>query len=207
MRDVYPGKYINERGEEIITIENDGQDLSIVIRGIRFEGSNLSFLHIVDPLPLDEKQSALFSLTGDELINYELEFEMPIPVAFGNETWPGILHVRFRSEQPPGKNIDEKMDVRLVWANHEIPFMNIDSGFDGLYLLQKAMPHGHLIKCCLNCAFSEYSPLNNGSFACFRNNKQGILAVRSKSNLFRVWNSMTEYVQETHLCSEFQSKI
>jgi hypothetical protein len=34
-------------------------------------------------------------------------------------------------------------------------------------------------------------------------NKNAYLAVRGKHDLFRIWSTMTEFVQETYLCPEF----
>jgi hypothetical protein len=80
---------------------------------------------------------------------------------------------------------------------------------DELLDLQKQLPPDTYLKTCINCAFSDYSPAGHGCFgglACFRDNKAGYAAVASKWDLFRIWNSMTEFVQETHVCPEFERR-
>jgi hypothetical protein len=65
------------------------------------------------------------------------------------------------------------------------------------------------LKACINCAFSDYSPCGHGLFgglACFRDNKQAYLSVQTKRDLFEIWSTMTEFVQETFLCSEFERR-
>ena len=68
---------------------------------------------------------------------------------------------------------------------------------------------GTLMKACINCAFSDYSPVGHGLFgglACFRGNKAGYRGVTSKGGLFKIWDTMTEFVQETYLCPEFEKR-
>jgi hypothetical protein len=46
-----------------------------------------------------------------------------------------------------------------------------------------------------------------GTLACFRDNKSGYGAVRSKDDVFDGWPTLTEYVAETHVCSEFAVRV
>jgi hypothetical protein len=81
---------------------------------------------------------------------------------------------------------------------------------DELLDLQRQLPDGMLMKACINCAFSDYSPYGHalfGGLACFRGNKDGYGAVKGKSDIFRIWDTMTEFVQETYLCPEFKKRL
>ncbi len=81
---------------------------------------------------------------------------------------------------------------------------------DELLEIQVALPESTYMKACINCTFSDYAPAGNGMFgcmACFRDNKAGYLAVRNKSDLYRIWDTKTEWVQETYLCSEFERRV
>ena len=63
-------------------------------------------------------------------------------------------------------------------------------------------PRGPTSSLHINCASSDYSPVGHGLFgglACFRDNKEGYRKVKSKHDLFRVWGTMTGFVQETFL--------
>ena len=46
-----------------------------------------------------------------------------------------------------------------------------------------------------------------GGLACFRDNKSGYRAVRSEGDSFRIWATVTEFVQETYLCPEFERRL
>jgi hypothetical protein len=75
--------------------------------------------------------------------------------------------------------------------------------------VQGQLPPGTHLRVCITCAYSDYSPAGHGLFgglACFRGNKAEYLAVRSKADLFRVWGTMTGFVQETYLCPEFDRR-
>ena len=83
--------------------------------------------------------------------------------------------------------------------------------FEGEMLdLQRQLPSDCFLKACINCAFSDYSPYGHSLFgwlACFRNNKIGYRDVSCKDVLFDVWDTMTEFVPETHLCPEFEKRM
>jgi hypothetical protein len=62
---------------------------------------------------------------------------------------------------------------------------------------------------CFGCGLSDYSPLGHplfGGLSCFRDNEIGYRSVRTKADLFRIWETRTELVQETHLCPRFERR-
>ena len=70
------------------------------------------------------------------------------------------------------------------------------------------LPGAHL-RACITCAYSDYGPVGHGLFgglACFRDHKAEYRAVRSKADLFRIWGTMTGFVQETYLCPQFERR-
>ena len=80
--------------------------------------------------------------------------------------------------------------------------------------VQRKLPPCTFMKACINCAFSDYSPYGHGLFGnmiCFRANKAGYLALPSgedfeKEAYFAVLDTVSEMVQEIHLCPEFQRR-
>jgi hypothetical protein len=81
---------------------------------------------------------------------------------------------------------------------------------DELLDLQRRLQPEASLKACITCAFSDYSPYGNGMFgwlACFRGNKAAYTAVKSKLDLFRIWDTATDLVQETYLCPEFRVRL
>jgi hypothetical protein len=45
-----------------------------------------------------------------------------------------------------------------------------------------------------------------GDLACFRGNADVYLTVSSKREIFQIWDTLTEYVAETHLCPSYQRR-
>jgi hypothetical protein len=87
--------------------------------------------------------------------------------------------------------------------------------FEGEMLdVQGKLPPGTFMKACINCAFSDYSPYGHGLFGnmiCFRANKAGYLTLPSgddfcKDDYFAVMSTVSETVQETYLCPEFERR-
>ena len=78
---------------------------------------------------------------------------------------------------------------------------------DELQDIPQALPEGAYLKACISCAFSDYSPGGHGLFGClatFRDNKAAYRQATSKRDLLVMWDTMTEFVQETYLCPAFE---
>jgi hypothetical protein len=81
--------------------------------------------------------------------------------------------------------------------------------------LQRKLPPGTFMTACINCAFSDYSPCGHGLFGnliCFRANKAGYLGLPSgedfsKDAYFDVMETVSEMVQETYVCPEFERRL
>lgn len=209
MNEIYPGKYRDELGEENITIENDGRNLRTIIRGVQFAGT--MFDDFEPQWQEDDSRRDLFSFSAGSLCNCVFEFEMPVTIVTPDGEVEGKLHVFLQLGKP--FNVRGGLDEEIVKLKLFFEEQAFESGgtkgwfADELQELLSALPPGYFIKCCYNCALSEYYPAGFGFFgglACFRDNKAEFLKVRGKTALFGVWDSRTGYVQETYLCSEFQ---
>ena len=203
---VYPTIYRDEQGEVITWLHNDGETLRMVVRGVEFVGSD--FDGFEPSKQTDPSSLSSFTLHRGELCSYTLECDIPVPVV-GTKADTGILHTRLKIGDPAPKGwIDyEHLEIELRLGEHCF-LSSGESGWfeDELLDIQKQLPAGIYLKACINCAFSDYSPYGHGLFgclACFRDNKDGYCSVQSKSDLFRIWDTMTEYVQETYVCPEF----
>jgi hypothetical protein len=76
--------------------------------------------------------------------------------------------------------------------------------------IQKHLPEGVFMKACINCLYSDYSPLGHGLFGgmmCFRNLKEEYLLVKSKDDLWSVHGRQERMVQETYLCPDFARRV
>jgi hypothetical protein len=210
MHAIYPAKYSDRMGEELTTITNDGKILSIVLRGIEFRGDDFDALE--PPNDADPSVLSSFCIHRNELCSCVIDAEIPVPIVTPHTSTEGILSVHLELGEPaPNGGLDrEGLSLRLAFGDRVFTSKGRSGYFeDELGDLQKQMPEGTYLRACIICAFSDYSPLGHGLYgalACFRDNKQGYLSIQSKRDLFGVWGTMTEYVQETFLCSEFERR-
>jgi len=66
------------------------------------------------------------------------------------------------------------------------------------------------MKACINCLYSDYSPLGHGLFGCmmcFRNLKAEYVKVTTKDELWPIHDRYDRLVQETYLCPDFERRI
>jgi hypothetical protein len=210
MNAIYPTKYRDRAGEVVATMTNDGNMLSVVLRGVEFRGGDFDALEPVGGP--DPDRLASFTFQHGCLCACEMEVEMPVLVATPRGDLDGRLVARLELGDPaPNGGIDrEYLLLRLGFGDRVLASRGWSGWFeDELADLQRQMPEGTYLKACVTCAFSDYSPVGHGLFgglACFRGNKAGYRAVRSKADLFRVWDTMTGFVQETFLCPEFERR-
>jgi hypothetical protein len=138
-----------------------------------------------------------------------------MPVVYGGETLTGELHMHFELGDPrpdPKRGLDrEVLQLTLTVAGQSFTSGKTESGWfeDELVGIQAALPAGMYMKCCFTCAFSDYHPVGNslfGDLACFRDNKEAYRQVWSKYQLFEIWDTRTDFVQETLLCPEFERR-
>lgn len=207
---VYPARYQDARGVETTTIRNDGRTLWMTVRGLEFSGSDFDALE--SPLGLDAAARASFSLVHDCLADCTIEWEMPLAVVVGDRETEAHLDARLRlGRAAPRGGIDQEiLCLVLRWESGIAESRERGWFEDAMADLQALLPGGVSLRCCFGCAFSDYSIYGHGLFgslACFRDNKDDYLAVRTKNGLARIWPTMTEYVQETFVCPQFQRRI
>jgi len=209
----YPARYRDAQGEEYTTIENDGKRLRMMVRGVEFVGADFDGLEAtLDPA---DPRLASFTLYGGSLCACHLEWVMPLPVVVRQELITRQLQVYLELGHPRpegNRGIDQEI-LRLCLSSGGASFWSSGTSggfFEGeLRDLQQTLPEGAYLKACISCAFSDYSPVGNGLFgslACFRGNRAAYRQVTGKHALFAIWDTMTEFVQETDLCPEFEHR-
>jgi len=211
MNEIYPTKYQDKHGEEITTLQNDGKQLSMTVRGVTFAGNDFDSLEAT--ISPDSPQLKSFTLHANSLAACDIECDMPmIFIANGIEA-PCNLHIHLKLGKPlsNGAIENEALQLRLDLNGKSYTSCGQHGWFeDELVELHQCLPEPVYLKCCFNCASSDYFPAGYGLFgglACFRDNKQQYLKVENKSDLFQIWETMTELVQETYLCAEFEKRI
>jgi hypothetical protein len=212
----YPAQYRDRHGVVAAVLRNDGRTLSLSLRGVEFRSDDFDGF---EPDPgADPAALASFTLHHGYLCACTMNVEMPLPVVVGGEVIGGVLsvHLELGDPKPNGSlGLDHEalsLDLMLsgVVYRSASPSGSLSGWFeDQLLDLQRQLPEGAYLKACITCALSDYHPVGHGGFgglACFRDNKEGYLAVRTKNGLFGVWDTMTGFVQETYLCPEFRRR-
>jgi Family of unknown function (DUF6304) len=210
MEAAYPGVYRDRFGQESTLIMNDGKALTMIVRGVTFRGSD--FDGFEPQATTDANQLSTFTMNRGELCSCVIETEMMIPICVSDSLIDGKLTVRLGLGDPiPTGGIDrECLFIELRFGKSEFKSNGLSGWFEDEMLdIQKQLPPNTYMKSCINCAFSDYHPVGHGLFgglACFRDNKHGYRAVKNKSDLLAIWNTTTEFVQETYLCPEFERR-
>jgi hypothetical protein len=211
MRAAYPTTYRDAHGEIATAIENDGKMLRMLLDGVAFEGCDFDSF---EPVPgSDPARLSRFSLARGSLCACTLDFSMPVSVLTDAGTAPAMLAVHLVLGRARANGSLDELIVRLALVLGDARFESEGRwGWfeDELADIQRKLPAGWHLKMCFGCAWSDYSPGGHGLFgglACFRDNKAAYRAVTSKSEMFEIWDTMTEYVGETHLCPEFDKRV
>ena len=212
LSEAYPACYRDRFGEVATTLYNDGKQLRMSLRGVEFTGGSLDDWEPAAHADATLLQSFTFMLSGRELCEYTLEFDMPIPVVFQTERLQGTLHVLLTlgAATSNGGTDRETLFLRLTVGDSSFASQGKVGWFeDELLDIQRQLPEGMYMYICFCCAYSDYHPVGNGLFGglgCFRNKKQEYLAVSSKFELMDLWGANVENVQETYRCPEFERR-
>ena len=210
---IFPGGYQDQAGYEAITWRVEGShryqlpslDVFTTVRGIGLQGGDFDDLEPADPsavagtLPLDQ---------AGELTGCVLSGDLPCIAAVGGQRRPATiafsLDLRPAATMLPGPAHPLTLSLALDGVTHQVA----DDWFeDGIQRLERALPPGALLVCCVTCLFSDYSPGGHGltGIRCHRAAKEQYLAVRSKADYWPI--PVTEEVPETYLCEEYQRRI
>lgn len=209
--DIYSTTYRDQHGEETTTIQNDSQQLSVTIRGITFSGEDFDSLEVQNLH--EDSNIELFVLHNGSLAACELECDMPISIMSNEKLSSSNLHVHLKLGKPLPQGFIENEELQLCLDFDGISYTSCGRhGWfdDELLEIQEALPDRTYLRCCHSCAFSDYHPSGSGLFgnlACFRDNKKAYLKIKSKVDLFEIWETRTGYVQETYLCPAFEKRV
>jgi hypothetical protein len=201
--DRYPATYFDAKGTESTSIENDSELLRMSVRGVEFVGSEFDSLE--PTMETTPSELSGFSFDHGFLSSCRIQCRMPIRINAHDRDGEGILEVDIAL----GKFDHGSLRIALEHGGQRFAGPGNTGWFeDELNGLQKQLPSGWLVKACINCLYSDYSPAGHGLFGsmmCFRNRKQDYLAVRSKHQMWSL--KCDRLVQETYLCPEFERRV
>jgi hypothetical protein len=207
INDVYRAIFEDIRRCEITEIHNNGREICISLQGIDFIGNDFDSLSPVG-FQLELARSK-FTLQHNVLCSCRLKWTMPLVLLHQGNSFEGILGIDLILGNPlPNGGIDlETVTLELTTPTQTVRSTGASGWFeDELLELASNLGDATLIHACITCAFSDYSPYGHGLFgylACFRDAKEEYAQVKGKAGIFVMWNRMTEFVQETHLCCEY----
>ena len=211
----YPAVYSDLKGSEATFLDNDGQQVSIVIRGITFSGPSFDALEPEpesNPIVLSEFMLNSFG----ELCACQIEFQISMPLISDAEGANGELTLIILLGAPSecGGNQSEGLWLKLSYKEagyQAVHAPDYSADFeDQLLALNRQLPTSLLPKCCFNCQFSDYSVAGHGYFGsmmCFRNIKKEYSQVRTKEKFMKISDKFERWVQEIYLCSDFQKRV
>ncbi|MDV7220845.1 DUF6304 family protein [Streptomyces prunicolor] len=211
----WPGRYTDRHGNEVVVFESDGREsIRTTIRGVRFEGDSMDDLGALG----GEPPEAPFTFFDGALCACLLEWEVPMPVTVeGQGVRTAALDCALWLGAPagPGKGLEYERLFTILRLDGQEHLTTEDHGTfeEALNDLQRwLLPAGVRLRACVACAWSDYSPAGNGlmaGLACFRDAKDRYRQVDGKhgpTGIFAVWQELTEFVQETWLCGEFEHR-
>jgi len=203
----YNAKYSDKNGEIETTIWNDGKVLSLSLREIEFSGSDFDTLS--PGKGYSPSELSLFTINHNCLCSCNISTIIPVYVVLNNKLINGNLHIHLELGEPKENGGIDREELFLNLCMKDISVKNRKTfGWfdDALGDIHSQLENGVYIKCCFNCAFSTYFPGGYGLFgclACFRDSRKLFKNAVTKDDLFKIWSSMTEFVQEIYLCQEF----
>ena len=212
---VYPIEYAatfeDAIGSDTIVIEKSKTRLSTTLRGEALSGRGFDSLGVV----ADEVGSP-HPFTVDrfgDLASGTLVVRMPVGVEIDGKARLAELRAVVRIPLPqrePAEDWSIPMTLDLGDGREPVAVPGTGGDFESaLVEISRKLPSDVRLLSCFSCGLSDYSPSGNqifGDLACFRGTKAAYRRVHSKWDLFKLWPSMTETVQETHLCPEWEPR-
>lgn len=200
MRFDYPAEYSDAFGRESVRLTSDGAVLRLELRGFAFEGSSFDVLW---PVAV-EAGTAVFSLHQGCLVDFALEFEVPMPIDRHGGSELCLLFVRVEVTQE-----SEVVSLRLQLDDLYYASSGRTGGFeDELLSLMRVLPPGVRLRSCFTCAYSDYSPSGGhmfGGMTCYRDNREAYLQVRTKHDYLTLGGGLPTH--ELWLCGEFEPRV
>lgn len=203
----FPGTFQDALGFQEITWTVDpylsrrpGFQISTHIRGLTFRGDDFE---LMEPDDLELAAAAGFELDLDCVTECVLTGEIPCRIAHSGRLIDVCVEFELdtrRPIQPDHLHLTLSLNGSVLRAR---------SGWfeDAMLDLGRQLPYGYRWHACIGCLFSDYHPAGHGMLGmlCHRGSKQQYLAVRTKSDYFRV--PITEDVMETYVCDEFEVRV
>ena len=205
----YPLVYEDSVGMVETVCRSDGHSFAFELRGRTFRGQAFDCLW-VDGSEMIELPPDLFPVqsfgSNNESGGLVAKFTITVPLGvIGAGEQEGRLVVGF--DYRDGDVVDGALTVDGVTYTQRTHGW-VEANLIGL---QRQLPQGLFLACCLSCRWSQFNPLGAddiGSLGCFVDWPDAD-TVASKPEVFRAWreaqdHGQFQYVQETWRCPRFR---
>jgi hypothetical protein len=204
---VHAARYSDARGEAAAVLENDGDILSLSVRGVRFSGPDFDALW--PAREASQADLAGFTLEAGALADYRLEYAMPLPLEAGGRTRDGELTVRIDLAAAPdssGRGVALEHRCGAGRAATGRAHRHFEAALDAL----QARLGGAVPQACAACAHAAYNPAGHGMYGalmCFRSLKLELGAAREAGDVRPLLGRQDRFVQETWSCGDWTPAV
>lgn len=221
-------------------IDNNHYELGLVIDGIEFIGINLYDFELKDNSSLNiakdkfmlKKYNTNFEKVRYNYILQRCSFDIEIPISLyniknqcleiGNIMLSYSLVEHNLSKNQAIFNCDNNRvyldDIvikkfSLTTKNKTYFSTNLCKDFETLLInIYHQCKNEYMIKCCLTCQYSDYSPYGNddfGSMLCYKNHKDTYLQVNDKDDFFEKLFDIDDFYKkkETDYCNDYEQRL
>jgi len=200
----YPLTFEDQCGVVDTICRSDGRELVFSLRGCTFRGQCFDFLD-VDGSDLAGLSANQFSF--DQYGDVQGCFTITVPVGIVGGTESSAVVVMSFDYRNGGNLVGGMLTVD--GAAYQVA--GKDDAESCLIGLQRQLPPGVFLRCCLSCRWSHYTPGGNGDFGdlgCFVD-WPGAADIASKIDTFHAWDDARRHdqvvrMQETWSCPRFR---
>jgi hypothetical protein len=218
----YYGTYSDAFGTAAIVIENDFENLSAEIGGVKFMGCELSSMSIIDKSNYSEEQLERFTLWSIPIYNTNIAEECLCNCLFKFTISQRIIdkttniesvnaltiECALGKERPMPKSGLEFEKVRLCLSIGQFEFEGTGDFFEIAFdEIKKQLDNKYCFKNCYGCMFGDYSVYGQSSFGtmlCFVSQKEKYKDVTNKQEYMELTTDETANVQEIYCCDKYE---
>lgn len=213
MNSQYPALYSDIHGQEEAILELEPHEgFLLTVRGVSFRSYDLDTFGI---WPLDQEQEKWHSFQIDregDLVEYTLQWTMPVQIHQGSQITQGSLHCTLERSKPTEKHRYGFVQIHVILQISDITceVTNNDTTMGtNLLKLQKQLPQDISLNCCQFCALSQddfYGP----GLLCYRQAQEQIHVVKHLPVRSKVGHSINKlrdkavWIQEAYISPEFE---
>jgi hypothetical protein len=217
----YYGTYSDDIGTTSIIIENDFQNLSTEIDGVKFVGSEFSSMAIINKSIHSEEQLERFTLYPTSIFNTDIieetlfncSFEFSVSQTIIDKTkniesiYPLTIEYTLGKERSKPKRGLEFEKVRLRLSIGQLEFEGTGDFFEIAFdQIQKQFDDKYCFKNCYGCMYGDYSYAGQSSFGtmhCYVDQRDNYLKVKNKSDYVNLPTDFQQ-VQEIYCCDKYE---